>query len=515
MTFAFARRAATCLLAAFLLAGTARAGEPDEEAQTFLYNDVRRKLEEHQVRIRELERLLKDQERLLRALQQQLAEQRTHSASGPRSASASGPLERGVTAQEEVNRTSGEVNAPAKSLVPVRSDVQKPAENQQGQEKVSPLTAGWTGSHPYIRSADGDFTMQFGGRVQFDWRGYTGTATPPSSFVLRRARFEAQGQLFKHYEYKVQGDFADTGAMLRDGYLNINYNKAFQVQFGQFKAPFSQEALQSSKYIDFVERSSVNNLAPGRIPGLMFHGDLGGGVFQYYAGAFNGLGELRTNTSSTPESYLRLRFTPFRSRGPAVMKNFSLGGAVSQGRNEDVGSFRGHTASRSITFFDRVAVNGKVQRSNGEFWWNHRNFSLRGEYVQTNQHRQNLGAGGISLPGVNSPGVIGKGYLVQATYLLTGEKKTARGITPNSAFLGSKGGLGAWELAFRYENLQMHDAFNPNRHEAYTFGLNWWLTKFVRYQSNFILERFKDPFRTTSPGDRDSFSYLSRVQVIF
>ncbi len=61
----------------------------------------------------------------------------------------------------------------------------------------------------------------------------------------------------------------------------------------------------------------------------------------------------------------------------------------------------------------------------------------------------------------------------------------------------------------------MDDAVNGNRAEAFTFGVNWWLTKFVRYQSNFILERFTDPARSPSPGDRNSFSYLSRVQVIF
>ncbi len=511
MTFAFARRAATCLLAAFLLAGTARAGERDAEAQTFSYNDVRRKLEEHQVRILELERMLKDQERLLRALQQQLAEQRTHSASEPRSASASEPLERGVTAQEEMNRTSGEVNALAQSLVPVRSDVQKPAETQHGQEKASPLTAGWTGSHPYIRNADGTFYMQFGGRMQFDWRSHTGEVTPPGMFLIRRARLEAEGQLFKHYEYKVQADFAEVGTtLLRDGFLNINYIKPFQVKFGQFKAPFSQEQSQSSKYMDFVERSSVNNLAPGRSQGLMIHGKVTDGVFQYYLGAFNGRGELLRATNATPETFLRLRFTPFKKGGVTILKNFSFGGAVSQGRNEGVGSFRGRTASRSITFFDRVAVNGKVQRSNGEFWWNHRNFSLRGEYVQTNQFREGLDAGSGNLPGV-----VGKGYLLQASYLLTGEGKRRRGISPRSAFLGDKGGLGAWELAFRYENLQMHDAFNPNRHEAYTFGLNWWLTKFVRYQSNFVLERFRDPGRAPTSGKRDHFSFLSRMQVIF
>ena len=463
-----------------------------------------------QERLLELERLVGQQAQLLERLQAQLAELQAESRSAASSSSASAESVPAASDGQQLRQLPGETNVLAASAVQTRVGGVKAAEPQQGREPAAPLLAGWTGSHPYIRSADGDFTMQFGGRVQFDWRSYTGTATPSSSFVLRRARLEAKGQLFKHYEYKVQADFADIGASLRDGYLNINYNKAFQVRFGQFKAPFSQEELQSSKYIDFVERSSVNNLAPGRSPGLMFHGDLGGGTFQYYAGAFNGLGELRNNTSSTPEGYLRLRFTPFHSRGPAILKNFSFGGAFAEGRHKAGDSFRGRTASRSVSFFRRVPVNGKIVRSNAEFWWRFRNFSLRGEFDQTHQHRQNLGVGGTNLPGV-----IGKGYLVQATYLLTGEKKTESGITPTAAFLGSPGGRGAWELAFRYENLQMDDAINGNRGEAFTFGINWWLTKFVRYQSNFILERFKDLFRTPSPGDQDSFSYLSRVQVIF
>ena len=501
MKSAFMGRAVFLVLGILLFASTGSAENELKKHSSPLQGGL-------QERVLELERLIKQQGKLLERLQAQLAELQAegHSAA-PSSASAESTS--GAFDGQQPNQLSDETNAQAPSAVRRQASRGKVTEPGEERKPKASLLAGWTGSHPYIRSADGDFTMQFGGRMQFDWRGYTGTATPPSSFVLRRARLEAEGQLFKHYEYKVQADFTDDDALLRDGYLNINYKQPFQVQFGQFKAPFSQEELQSSNYIDFVERSSVNNLAPGRSPGLMLHGDLGGGTFQYYAGAFNGLGELTSNTSSTPERYLRLRFTPFRSQGPAILKNFSFGGVFAEGRHTG-GSFRGRTASRSVSFFRRVPVNGKIVRSNAEFWWRFKNFSLRGEYDQTHQHRQNLGAGGTNLPGV-----IGKGYSVQATYLLTGEKKTARGITPKSALLGSPGGPGAWELAFRYENLQMDDAINGNRAEAFTFGVNWWLTKFVRYQSNFILERFRDPFRTPSPGDRDSFSYLHRVQVIF
>ena len=502
MKSAFMRRLLLLLLGILLFAA---AGSAEDEPQ----KHSSRSQIGLQERVLELERLVGQQARLLERLQAQLAELQAESRSAA-SSSASSESVPAASDGQQLEQPPRKTNTIAASAVPTQAGRAKAAEPQRGRKSKASLLAGWTGSHPYIRSADGDFTMQFGGRVQFDWRSYTGTATPPSSFVLRRARLEAEGQLFKHYEYKVQADFTDDDALLRDGYLNINYKKPFQVRFGQFKAPFSQEGLQPSKYIDFVERSSVNNLTPGRSPGLMFHGDLAGGTFQYYAGAFNGLGELRNNTSSTPEGYLRLRFTPFRTQGPAILKNCSFGGAFAQGRHTDGISFRGRTASRSVTFFEPVTVNGKIVRSNAEFWWRFKNFSLRGEYDQTHQHRQNLGPGGTNLSGV-----ISKGYSLQATYLLTGEKKTARGITPTSAFLGSPGGPGAWELAFRYENLQMDDAISGNRAEAFTFGVNWWLTRFVRYQSNFILERFTDPIRTPSPGSRDSFSYLSRVQVIF
>ena len=392
----------------------------------------------------------------------------------------------------------GELAAVAESVAQTNLRVTK-----LDEEGRTSLLAGWTGSHPYIRSRDGNFEMEFGGRLQMDFRAYTGTTTPPSSFFIRRARLEAGGQLFKHYEYKVQADFADTGStLLRDGYINVNYNKGAQFQFGQFKAPFSQEELQSSKYIDFVERSSVNNLAPGRTPGLMLHGELLDGAIEYYAGAFNGRRELAANTSSTPEGYVRLRFTPLRG--------FSFGGAFADGRHRADNSFLGCTASRSITFFSATPVNGEIVRANGEFWWKFRNFSLRGEYDQTHQSREGLGPGGSNLPGV-----IGKGLVVQTTYLLTGEEKGEGGVSPKKNFLDGKGGHGAWELAFRYENLQIDDSARANRAEAFTFGVNWWLTKFVRYQSNIVLERLKDPLRTPTPGDQDHLGYLSRIQVIF
>lgn len=398
---------------------------------------------------------------------------------------------------------------PAKESTETRTDEKAAksgeAQSSEEQEEEVTLTAGWDGSHPYIKSSDGNFLMKFGGRMQLDYRAYEGSDAPVNSFFLRRARLEAEGELYRHFEFKVQVDFAETGGRkLRDAFLNINANPVFQVKAGQFKAPFSQEELQSSKYIDFVERSSVNNLVPGRTPGVMLHGKASNG-FEYAFGFFNGEGALGEATADQPEVFLRLRHTIKLNGG-----QFAIGAAASNGSTNGTDSFRGRASSRSETFFDDVPVNGGVQRYNAEFWWTQGSYSLRGEYVQTAQMREGLAGAGVDLPVVT-----GKGYVVQATYLLTGEKKGLKEIKPNRNFLDGNGGAGAWELAYRFERLQMDDRANSNHAIAHTFGVNWWMNKFVRYQANIAFERFNDPLRAPEPGKTNHLAFLTRIQVIF
>ena len=144
-------------------------------------------------------------------------------------------------------------------------------EPRDGEE--SNLNAGWDGENAYITSSNGEFLITFGGRLHTDLRAYTADFAPSNTFLIRRARFEAEGHFFNIFEYKIQADFADDeSTLLRDGFVNIHTNDIVQVMVGQFKAPLSQEEQQSSKYYGFVERSMLNNLAPGRSPGVMVHG---------------------------------------------------------------------------------------------------------------------------------------------------------------------------------------------------------------------------------------------------
>jgi phosphate-selective porin OprO/OprP len=390
------------------------------------------------------------------------------------------------------------------------------SEGAQEAKSDPSIVAGWNGSHAFLKSRDGSFETTIGGFGHFDFRGYSSGQHPPNTFLTRRARIALEGTLARYYEFKVEGDFADTSStLLRDFYLNIHRTDEFQLKFGHFKEPFSQEELRSDPVQDFVERSMVNNLAPSRSPGFMAFGSLKDGVVEYQAGVFNAKGALSPNNNGTPETVARLRFNPFKRTGGVWTKGLIFGGAVAQGRSDNGLGVTGVTESRSFVFYQPVQVNGKVNRSNGELTWLVGPAALRAEYVQVSHEREGLGLNGGKLPGE-----VAKGLSAQFTYLLTGESKgDVAPVSPTHDLFSTdagRAGFGAIELKARFARLQISDGSSRANHaESFYFGANWYMNRFVRYVQDLGLERFGDPFRSPNPINRTFFVVLSRIQVVF
>jgi phosphate-selective porin OprO/OprP len=403
-------------------------------------------------------------------------------------------------------KTAGQTQKPDAGSSPVQKEA-KPVEQPS-------LLAGWDKNHAFLKSSDGRFETQITGYGQLDYRAYQSGEHPPNTFLVRRARLSLEGKLDRYYDFKIEGDFADTAnTPLRDFYVRVHRIDELQMSFGQFRVPISQEEIRSDAYQDFVERSLVNNLVPSRSPGVMASGVIDRGVFEYQVGMFNGKGLLAANNNGTPESAVRLRFAPWKNGSGFWTKGLIFGGAYTQGRSLGGVSVRGQTESRSFTFFAPDTINGKIIRANGELTWLLGPAAIRAEYDQTNQRRENLGPNGTTLPGV-----VAKGYVAQLTYLLTGETKPEAGaVAPKRNLFGDEKnatGFGAWELKFRYANLQIADATSrSNRAETIYFGPNWYFNRFVRYMLDLGIERFKDPLRVPQPGDNNFFVVLSRIQV--
>jgi len=421
-------------------------------------------------------------------------------------------------------------------------DQAKPAAEPK---KDAPLTAGWNGEHFFIKSPDGQFSISPYGYVQTDYRAYQGDGAPSDTFVVRRARFGFQGNYGSHFDFALLTDAnATSGAIVRDVYLNIRVKPEFQIQAGQFKEPFAQETGIGATNLDFVERGLqallyASATSAYRSPGLTLHGDISGGVVQYWAGAFNGKGGVTNNTTNEPEFVGRLRFYPWRKSKNDWFKQLAFGGSISHSRSRGLSNDTSFTATlpdAAYTFFPSLHINGPVERYEGEFTYLKGPYGVRGEYVQLQQQRYAVGAetvGGLGF--LTIPGVGAKAWNASITYLLTKEKRPENGTPRVKSPLfgpdtpGGKGrGWGAWELALRYSGIQANapaanflNFYTPGFVPQYDFhtdeitaGINWYPNYWVKYQVNVSIDQLHQP-STTGQLPQNFYVVLQRLQFRF
>lgn len=412
-------------------------------------------------------------------------------------------------------------------------------------KKDAPLTAGWNGEHFFIRSADGLFGISPYGYLDTDYRAYKGDGAPPATFLIRRARFGFQGNFGSHFDFAILTDANSTsGAIVRDAYLNVRIRPEFQFQAGQFKEPFAQETGIGATNLDFVERGLQALLYPCsgtayRCPGITLHGDISGGVIQWWAGAFNGRNGVAPNLTNEPEFVGRLRFYPFRKSTSDLFKQFAFGGSITHSRTCGLcgdNSFSGAIPDAAYTFFPQLRVNGPTWRYEGEFTYIKGPYALRGEYDQLQQQRYDVGSetpGGLGF--LNLPGIGAKAWNISTTYLLTGEKRPENGtprvkrplLGPDTP--GGKGrGWGAFEVTARYTGIQADapsasfmDLYTPGYVPQYnfhtdeiTFGINWYPNYWVKYMVNVGIDQLHQP-STTGQIPQNFYVVLQRLQFRF
>lgn len=411
-------------------------------------------------------------------------------------------------------------------------------------KKDTPLNAGWNGEHFFIRSTDGQFSISPYGYVDTDYRAYKGDGAPSDTFLVRRARFGFQGNYGSHFDFALLTDAAaTTGAVVRDVYLNIRIRPELQFQAGQFKVPFGQEAGTGATNLDFVERGFQAMLYPSsasayRSPGATLHGDIDGGVVQYYLGAFNGRGYATVNASNESEIIGRLRFYPWRKSQGGWLKELAFGGSIDHARsvgiNHDL-SFSGALPDAAYNFFPQFPINGNIWRYNGEFTYIKGSFALRGEYDQLRMDRNNIGSLQVGNLGFLSlPGITGKAYDLSASYLLTHEKRPENGTprvkrpTFGPDTPGGQGrGWGAWEVAARITGLHGNEpgatlnTYTPGlvptfdyHTTEYTIGLNYYPNYWVKYMVNLAVDQLKDP-STIGALPQNYYVVLQRLQFRF
>ena len=423
------------------------------------------------------------------------------------------------------------------------------------KEPGAAVLAGIERGKPFLKSADDNFRIEFGGRLHADFAAAeddTRTLTGPllgSQFLIRRARVDVDVTFYKWITAKIQTELTE-GVSLKDAYLDLAFMPELRLRVGQFHVPFSLEEFGTSdNFIDFIERSLVNELAPARDRGVKVYGDLLGGIINYQLGGFNGTGEDASDNNGDKDLAFRLALAPFRASNLFWWKGLQFAGNVTWGNQDGSSSAPGRTIGRTInrfTFFAPQTTRGERLRYGGDLAWLIGPASLKFEYdVQTND-RDGLGPGGSNLDDVTATG-----WYVSGTYVLTGEDKQRSGnVIPRKPFIpfSAQSGFGAVEVGLRWAELSF-DSDSPvnlfssslspvnipgggttaeNGAQSLTLGVNWYFNEWTRAMLNWNYYWFDNTLGTPfscqlgacsaaqlRSADKESWEILSRLQVWF
>ncbi len=147
-----------------------------------------------------------------------------------------------------------------------------------------------------LESEDGEFALKFGTLLQLQHQFLdVDGAGATNGLQFRRARLNFTGNVFgKELTYRwefeilsgvtniVAEAFPHVGPNLRDGYINYDFGNGVQLQTGQFKVPFSFDALVSDTANQFIDRTITDDVfGLERDLGVKLHGRLAEGKFDY------------------------------------------------------------------------------------------------------------------------------------------------------------------------------------------------------------------------------------------
>jgi phosphate-selective porin OprO/OprP len=438
-----------------------------------------------------------------------------------------------------------EIQSQIESLQATVKALQKQVQDAQAQAAAAQTTAAnakgsdldlkvkWRGA-PEFSSADGKFKMKVRGRVETDYNAINQdqsiTGRPDvSAAEIRRARLGVEGVVWTDVKYIVEVDFANDAPALKDAYLEYTgLAEGLGLRVGNTKTFNSLEHLTSGNYLTFMERAAF-------VEAWGIDRQIGAGAiyardhFTLSAGIFG-------PTPFTDEVWLddvktgaaRLTVAPINREVNGVNQVVHLG-ASWRGREgaEDLRSpssaqggsagtlnlfndqfFRYRARGADLHLADRFVSTPQI--FNQDTFWGLEGAVVLGPWHVSGEYTQ--------LEAEVAPGFIGSdptytGWYVETGWFLTGETRPYKdGIfqrvkVKNPVVWSKGGGWGAWQLAARYDVLDLTDKAlalqgNPpivtpplsasslnctlcGEQSTWQVGVNWYLNDYTRLFFNY------------------------------
>jgi phosphate-selective porin OprO and OprP len=357
-----------------------------------------------------------------------------------------------------------------------------------------------------VKNPDGDFSIKLGGRMHADYTNHSGesdlptTNRPINGTQIRRGRIALSGTVYNDYDYMIETDFANDNVSVKDLFLvyhGFNFDSPLELTVGHQKHAMSMEIQESSNDIMFTERSLVSALTVpffDRAIGVNLKGH--GHNWNIQSGLYgDSMGSSADSTDNNEGRGFGIRGTwaPINEEDKVlhVGANYGYRKTSDNGNsNSSASRFRYRTTNISeleIVDTNRNALNNPtttnvlndmddVQTGILELSAMYGPLSFQSEFAKSDVSRK------------SNADVDFAAWYAQVGYTLTGESRTYKGsdgefkrLSPKKEFNLKKGTWGAWEVAARYDEIDLEDG-NVAGGEAkrVSLSLNWYLNDDVR-----------------------------------
>lgn len=372
------------------------------------------------------------------------------------------------------------------------------AASSQEEAPSNPIFLKWDNGFK-LESQDKQFILNFGGRIMLDHAYFSqnedldnnfGPLISKSGTEFRRARLFVSGTIYDNVEFKFQLDFAGGDIAFKDVFLGLKDVPAVgTIRIGHVKEPFRLDALTSSKYLTFMERSFNSDFSQAHNNGILIFNDFFKKRLSVQAGAFR-MASKNGNDILADDGYaLTGRITGIILQNSEKKRLFHLGFGYSFRKPESkiYGVSSRPEAHLGPKYINTESIENvdNINLANFEVALVSGPLSFQGEYLLATVNKST----DATFKKYNF-----KTYYGQLSYYLTGESKNYKSsyegfgsVKPKKNFGGKDKGAGAWEIALRYSNSDLNNMDILGGKQAdITLGLNWYLNPVTRLMINHV-----------------------------